>query len=131
MHDDSAPAREDWEPTIHPLISYMQVFECGELIGMFMVSAHSQWCWELHMAFLPKAWGPKTVNAGRDFIEWIWRESRCNRLFGQISESNPLSLRLAKAAGMQVYGNHPQSFMKHGIMRDQVLVGISRPKDGE
>lgn len=105
----------------------MLVLDDGEVIGLFIVSAHSAYLWEIHQCFLPKAWGAKAIQATIEFREWIWKESRCERLFGQIVESNRLALRFAKAAGMTEFGTHPKSFMKNGRMQDQILVGIDRP----
>lgn len=128
LHDDFAPAREQWHPVIHDLVSYMVVREDGEPIGLFIVNAHSTVLWEIHECFLPQAWGEKAIAATIQFREWIWKKSACQRLFGQIVESNRLALRFAKAAGMMEFGVHPKSFMKHGRMQDQILVGVSRPE---
>ena len=105
--------------------------EDGEVIGAFMVSWHSAYLWEIHEAFLPQAWGERAIRATIEFREWIWRENKVvRRLFGQIVRSNRLALRFAKAAGMEEFGVHPRSFMKNGIMQDQILVGIDRPAGG-
>lgn len=127
MHDDSVIPSSEWEPIDHISISYVGVKNDRELIGIFIVAAHSLWLWELHMAFLPEYWGPLTIQAGREFIRWIWKETACQRLFGQIVETNRLSLSLASRCGMKIFGVHPKSFMKDDKMRDQILVGISRP----
>lgn len=99
-------------------------------IGVFIVSAHSIYLYEIHEAFLPEAWGIRALQATIEFREFIWRETKCLRMFGQIVRSNRLALRFAKAAGMLEFGVHPESFMKGGRMQDQVLVGISRPQAG-
>lgn len=108
----------------------MLVLEDGEVIGLFIVSAHSRYLWEIHEAFLPEAWGERAIRATIAFREWIWKNNRdVRRLFGQIVRSNRLALRFAKAAGMVEFGVHPRSFMKNGVMQDQILVGIDRPEE--
>lgn len=132
LHDDFAPPREQWRPTIHPLISYMVAYEDDQLIGLFIVNAHSCVLWELHECFLPRVWGTgKPLQCANEFRKWIWRESNCLRMFGQILASNKSALRLALKAGMTEFGVHPRSFMKNGIMQDQILVGIDRPRKEE
>lgn len=106
----------------------MVVSDAGQDIGVFIVNAHSNYLWEIHEAFLPEYWGIRALQATIEFREFIWRETKCLRLFGQIVKSNRLALRFAKAAGMVEFGVHPESFMKGGKMQDQILVGISRPK---
>ena len=128
LHDDFAPPRDEWTPIVHELVSYMVAYKDGKPIGLFIVSAHSPVLWEIHECFLPEAWGEQSISATIQFREWIWKESACQRLFGQIVESNRLALRFAKAAGMSQFGMHPKSFMKHGRMQDQILVGLSRPE---
>lgn len=130
MHDDFAPDPAEFECVEHPLVSFMVVEEAGRDIGVFVVNAHSTVLWEIHEAFLPEAWGMTALRATIEFREWIWRESKCMRLFGQILKSNRLAIRFAKAAGMVEFGVHPESFMKGGKMQNQILVGISRPETG-
>jgi RimJ/RimL family protein N-acetyltransferase len=99
------------------------------VIGIFQVSAHNRVAWELHQGFLPEA-----IRAGYPlpaaiaFREWIWSNSECQRLFGWIVKSNRLALRFAKRAGMKVCGINERSFLKDGVVQDQLLVGISRPE---
>jgi RimJ/RimL family protein N-acetyltransferase len=125
-----------WRPVFHDLLLYVVVYKLEtlaghmtrEAIGMFQLGVHSMVLLELHFAFIPEAWGRLTVAAGKAFLAWLWKTfSTVQRVFGQIVTTNKLSLRLAKEAGLEVFGLHPKSFMKNGILRDQVLVGASRP----
>ena len=128
LHDDDAPDRETFSPPQAPgLLSYVLVIDEGEPIGVLIVSHHSRYLWELHMAFLPLAWGERAERAGREFIEWVWSKTKCVRLFGNIVRSNRLSLRFAKQAGMMEFAVQPRCFMKHGRLQDIVMVAIQRP----
>src|ERR1700676_5310701 len=82
MHDDTAPPAEPRDVTTHSLLSYMAVEDAGEVIGVFIVAAHSAIMLEIHEAFMPCAWGARARRAAREFREWIWRETKCQRLIG-------------------------------------------------
>jgi len=129
MHDDFAPPASEWEPPEHELLKYVLVKDGPELIGLFMVAKHSHVMWELHEAFLPSAWGRRARRAAREFREWIWGETKCQRLIGTIVASNRAALAFAKASGMEIVGVHPRSFMKHGRLQDLIIVGLSRPME--
>lgn len=129
MHDDFSPTREEWEPIVHEAtIGYMVAYEDDDPVGMFMVSAHNPVLFEIHEAFLPSAWGDLAREATLKMREWIWQNTPCQRIIGNIVESNRLALKFALDAGMTIYGVNPRSFMKCGKLRDQIMVGISRPE---
>lgn len=131
LHDDFAPSFEEWCPVIVPgLVSYVHVFvdECP--IGLFIINVHSLVCWELHECFLPEVRGATAIAAALAFREWIWETSICQRLIGNIVESNKAALWFARRCGMKVFGVNKQSFMRDGQLQDQIMVGISRPNEG-
>ena len=129
MQDDYAPRPEDFEPEIHPLVSYILARCDGVAIGLFIVSVHSRVLFEIHECFLPEFWGKLAHEATVQFRDWIWRNTGCMRMFGQTPAYNRLAVKFAKDAGMVQFGVHPRAFMKHGKLQDLVLLGIDRPDD--
>lgn len=128
LHDDEGPSPEDWTPAIHPLIKYVLVIDDESVIGIFIINMHSSVCWELHQGFLPKVRGKQAIQAALEFREWIWKYSNCNRLIGNIIKSNKAAIWFAKRCGMTVFGINEKSFMRNGIIQDQVMVGVTRPE---
>jgi RimJ/RimL family protein N-acetyltransferase len=128
LHDDYSPKREDWEPEFHSTIAYMLIREDNDPVGMFMVSVHNPVCFEVHSAFLPSAWGETTREAGKLMINYLWEQTHCKRIIGNIAESNRLSVKFALDLGMEIFGVNKKSFMKHGRLQDQICMGISKPE---
>ncbi len=127
LHDDFAPAREDWEPAIHSAIHYYAVRNNRDLIGMFMCSQHSAIEIEVHTAFLPKAWGNDARPAACEFLRWIWEKTPIERIIGKIAASNVASLDYAESLGFKVFGVDERSKMYGGRLCDQIYFGMSRP----
>jgi RimJ/RimL family protein N-acetyltransferase len=49
-------------------------------------------------------------------------------LVGEIERGNTLAVRFACRAGFQIYGINRRSFLKGGVLRDRVCLGISKPE---
>jgi RimJ/RimL family protein N-acetyltransferase len=131
LHDDYSPKREDWEPLMGcPQVQYIAVRKNGELIGCFMASLLSAISVEMHSAFLPSAWGRDVRPAAKAGIEWLWKTyPTIHRIIGRILASNVASLRYAESLGFKQWGVDEKSFMRGGVLHDQVCVGMSRPED--
>lgn len=97
------------------------------MIGIYTLNIHSSVEVELHLGFLPIAWGAKARRSGIEFLQWIWRETPFQRVIGKIVAPNPNSVEHALAAGMEIFGIDKRSFIRGGILRDQIWLGISRP----
>jgi RimJ/RimL family protein N-acetyltransferase len=129
LHDDDSPPREAWVPAFYPRLSWMLVRHDAVPLGLIIVREHSSYLWELHLGFLPEAWGELALESFREFICGVWRVSKCQRLFGHIAAHNRRALKFAKSAGFREFAVHPRSLMKDGNLVDQILVGLDRPAD--
>lgn len=128
LHDDFAPAREEWEPIIHPMVKYFACLKNGAVIGMFIGSLHSAVEVEIHTSFLPTAWGRDVRKAAIEFREWIWATfPSIQRIIGKVLPSNKASMRYAEAMGFKAFGIDHKSFMFDGKLQDQIYFGMSRP----
>lgn len=126
LTDDSSPSREDFQPTIHPLVWYVLVWDEKELLGLFMLTGQGAACVEVHTCLLPNAWGERTVAAARGMSRWVWENTRSNRIITHVPIFNRLARRLAIQAGMRQFGLNEKSFLKRGQLYDQMLFGITR-----
>lgn len=128
--DDATPA--DWRPNEDERVIYITAIaptSCAafaELAGIFTLIPQNAVCYEIHAALLPACWGPRTREALRGAIEWAWRETPARRITASIPAYNRLAIRLARDAGMQEYGTNAASFLRGGVLHDQVLFGISK-----
>ena len=124
--DDYAGPRESFTPNSDYRIWWVEANNDGELLGLFMFLPRSTVLWEMHVSLLPGAWGPPGLRAGRQVIPWVWENTTCRRLIGEVPRSNTLAIRWAEACGFTRFGVNPRAFMKRGVLEDLVLLGISR-----
>jgi len=133
ISDDGSPAREDYQPIESDLFWYVVVHDLKaagpELLGLWMFHPHNVVCWELHTCLLPVAWGDTGLEAMRGVIQWIWQNTPCRRIIGNCPTTNRLALHFAVKAGMKVYGVNEASYLKNGVLSDQVCLGISKPQE--
>jgi len=131
--DDSSPAREDFYPMEDEAVWYIVVREIfpdaepEEVLGLWMLHPHNSICWEIHTALLPNAWGERAHRAVRMVFDWIWENTPCRRLITNVPSSNRLALHYAVGAGMKIYGVNEASFLKGGVLCDQVCLGLTKP----
>ena len=123
--DDFSPPAEEWRPIEHEALWYVAVRDGEEFLGLFVFVPASPVCWEVHTCLLPCSWGERAVQAAREVAEWIWLNSGCRRITTAVPAFNRLAHRLARRAGMREYGRNLKSYMKHGKLHDQILLGLS------
>ena len=123
---DGSPEPEDWQPLQSDLVWYVLVKDEGELLGMFALAPQNPVCWEIHTCLLPKAWGSKAREAGKEIAEWIFQNTPCLRIVTNVPEYNRLAFKLAIECGLIRYGYNPASYMKDGKLHDQIMLGVSK-----
>lgn len=131
ISDDGTAPVEEWRPADPTAVLYMVARDGEEVLGLWMLLPQNSITWEIHTCLLPNAWGPRARQAAKMMAEWIWANTPCRRLVTTVPEPNQLAKRFAVRAGMQEYGRNPASFLKNGVLHDQVLLGISRPEEEE
>ena len=133
--DDFAPPIEEFMPSEAGI--YLILRERSETaredLGIVALAPWSQVCWELHSALKPSTWWKgKARKATLAAIEWVWKNSECQRIVACVPVLNHRTrLKFPLRLGMVEFGRNKNSFMKGGKLRDQVLFGISRPKVGK
>jgi RimJ/RimL family protein N-acetyltransferase len=123
---DDFTDKETWQPTEHPAFHYLLVKDGDEVLGFFLLVAHSPILFEIHTALLPECWGARAREAAHGIVDWLWSNSQTQRLFTQVPAPNRLALKFAKRAGMQIYGCNEKAYLKNGRLEDLILLGISR-----
>lgn len=123
VHDDGVT---DWAPIDHEAIHWMLVvLDNGEPGGLFMVHALNSFCYEMHTALLPRMWGAESAKAGQMLAAWVFTETQCRKLVTNVPAYNRAARRFAVAAGGRQEGVNRSSFMRHGVMVDQIFYGIT------
>jgi len=130
--DDFAPPREAFEPWQHDGIWYVIVREDpvnehpGALLGLFILAMNSAVQYEIHTRLLPRAWGPRSVEAMRRVCRWAFAHiPHCRRIVGNVPVTNQLACRFAERAGFELIGMNRKSYMRGGQLVDQACFGVS------
>jgi RimJ/RimL family protein N-acetyltransferase len=130
--DDFAPRQEAFWPNSDERIFYAITFARHLVAGLFVFIPESPVCWEAHVAMLPEWWGKVAHQAGREIVPWVWANTTCERLIARVPETNPAAVLYGlRAMGLKKFGVNSKSFLKGGTLRDQILMGISRPPEVE
>lgn len=127
VSDDYFNDPAKWEPTITVhvvnLIAHDHQGDFG--FGIFIPKNYA--CFEGHMGFLPRSYGPQAIGAFKEMLDWMWRTTTAARIVGEICQENKRAIQFSVRAGFEEYGVNKQSILRGGKLRDQVCLGISRP----
>ena len=124
--DDYSPPPHEWSPLQHESIWHILCWQNDELLGMFVCVPESAICWRFHVCLLPAAYGATSSEAMRQVTRWIFENTNCMRLVGSVPKYNTLACRLARLANWQQFGLNYKSYLKNGVLHDQLMFGISR-----
>lgn len=128
--DDGSPAAEDFAPTVHHAVIYLTCTDGEDLLGMWMFLKRNAVTLEVHTCLLPGHGFTRARTAARGAAEWVWANCpRIQRITTSVPRGNRLALKFALDVGMDRFGTDPNSFLKDGILQDQTLLGLSRPKE--
>jgi RimJ/RimL family protein N-acetyltransferase len=116
----------EFHPVADPAVLYLLAFEGETLLGVWVFVPENTICWQVHTWMLPVARG-RALRAAKLAMEWIWHTTPCLRITTTVPAFNRLALSLAQKTGMMETGVNPRSFMKHGKLWSQTLLGVSRP----
>lgn len=126
LSDDGCPDAEDFTVKLVDSMYYMAACDGDRYLGLFLLHPHNYVCYEVHTCLLPEAWGGTAIECGKAVVRWVFDNTPCQRLITNVPKCNRLALRLARNAGMSEFGVNEKSFMKNGVLHDQIMLGISK-----
>ena len=126
ISDDFSPKAEDYKPIESDELFYVVIHDDSELMGMFVLVPENHVCAKVHTCLLPQAYGDRARQCAKEAIQWAWANTTLERIITDIPDNNRRALKFSNDVGFKVYGVNPKSFMKNGILRDQVLMGVSK-----
>lgn len=127
VSDDYYSDPKTWEPPQSDDIVYLVAKDSEGLYGFGVFIAHTRSCFEAHLGFLRRAYGPAAHQAFQEMLQWIWERTTAARIVGEICADNKLAIKFAQNCGFTQYGINPKSRLRGGVLQDQVCLGISRP----
>jgi RimJ/RimL family protein N-acetyltransferase len=106
---------------------YLNVIDQGGSVGFFAFARRNAATWDLHYALLPAARGARKSDAiFQAALRWLWANTKCQRLMGEIPVYNRVAIAYAKRNGMIPIGINSRSWLKNGQLHDTELFGLSR-----
>lgn len=125
ISDDGSPPAERFEPHIGPPLLYLAAFEGTELGGVWLYHPHNHVTFEVHTCCLPAWWGPRALTAARLSLRWMIDYTPCRKVITHVPKGNRLAYRFALRVGMTDEGLNRRSFLRHGVLHDQHVLGIT------
>ena len=123
--DDYSPPSYEFNTPESNSIYYILLTEGESLLGLIIFNPQSTILYEFHLCLLPIAKGKGKICI-KEAIVWIWLNTFAIRITISIPITNKVALKVIKQVGLKEYGINEKSFMKGGILRDQVLFGVSK-----
>lgn len=124
--DDHSPPAAEWRPNLAAMF-YVLVKDGEELLGLFAFGVENGITVKVHTCLLPNSYGKRAAEAAKGIIQLIFSRTRFQRIVTDVPTYNRLALRFAKQAGLEQFGVNPKSFLKDGVLWDQIELGISKP----
>jgi len=128
ISDDYTSDAKTWKPIESELVIYLLAADDeGPFgFGIFIPQTHIQY--GSHLGFLPRSYGADARHSFEQMLAWMWANTSARRIVGEIVRENQLAIRFARRAGFSVYGVNPKSYLRGGVLRTQVCLGISKPE---
>jgi RimJ/RimL family protein N-acetyltransferase len=108
-------------------IYYLAAYET-QIAGMFMVHPINYVTCDAHSAILPRYYGKKAIEAGKLAIKWVFENTHFLKINGSTPKYNKLALKYSFNIGFRPEGVNKASFLKDGILYDQIYFGLERAK---
>lgn len=128
--DDASPPADKLQLPRQPNIGYLGAWDGDTFLGLWVVDRRNAATVEVHTCLLPLAAGSKGLEAANACAEWIWANTDFDRIVTSVPVFNALALRFAERAGMVRYGENVGSYRKSGELHNEILLGLSRPRNG-
>ena len=125
ISDDGSPSVDDYQPIDDERVIYIGIEHDEEIQGVFMCVPQNSVTLEVHTCMTKPLFG-RSVECASRAIEWVWQNTGFQRIVTNVPTYNKLAAKLSVRAGMKKYGLNPHSFLKHGVLYDQTLFGISK-----
>lgn len=124
IHEDGTT--DEYRPFDLDGFHWMLVREGDDVLGVFLVHARGQVCFEMHTCLLPKCWGKRAARAAQLLAGWAFHDTDCQKLVTSVPIYNRMALRFALAGGMQQEGINRASYLRNGELIDQIMLGITK-----
>lgn len=129
LTDDSGLTFEDYAPRIDEDKRWYITWDKDVPVAAFSFKRLNGVTWETHANVIPALWGDKRgTQLCRDALKVALADIGALKIVAQIPDSSPVTQRTAEAIGFSREGINRKSFLKDGVLHDQVYFGMTRKK---
>ena len=126
MTEDLSPPAYEFKPPESEVIYYLAMRVAFRTGGLCMFMPINGVTLDGHIAVLPEYRGAPALEGVKKCFEWIWENTPYARIEARVPDYNRAAIYLANLAGMKRFGVSEKSFLRGGLLHDQVLLGISK-----
>lgn len=105
-------------------LEWIGVHKDGACHGVFLLIPQNSVTVDIHTALLPDVRGKQSKQAGKLLLDLIF--SRYHKAVTSVPSNNRVAAWFAGSLGFKHEGVNRQSFLKNGVLLDQVLMGMTR-----
>lgn len=105
---------------------YVLAKDDEEILGLVIFQDLAGTCVQAHVAFLPSAWGKRTLQAIIQMTKWFFKNTTMEKIVGFIPECNVHMVSLANRAGFKTDGIISNCFWKNEKLHNLIIVSIGR-----
>lgn len=93
---------------------------------LFILIPYNFVTYEVHTCVLPQYRGKEATRATKVGAKWMFTETPCQKINTFIPITNTQAYALARSAGMKIEGVNKKSFLKDGVLYDQIMMGLCK-----
>lgn len=94
--------------------------------SVFVLTPRNGICYEGHVNILPPGRGRQAVKAEKRVIGWMFANTSCAKILGFTPAAYRHVILFHQLCGMKREGCSRKSFMKNGILYDEIITGITK-----
>ncbi len=127
LTDDSGLKFEDYRPRIDEDSRWYITSHNGRPVAAFWLRRLNGVTWEAHANVIPSTWGSKRGTAlCRQALKLAFEDTEALKFVAQITDSSPATQKMAESIGFSREGINKKSFLRDGVLHDQVYFGMTR-----
>lgn len=128
LTDDSGLKFEDYSPRLDEDSRwYITYDEYDTPVAAFWLRRLNGVTWEAHANVAPQYWGNKKgTKLCKQALAFAFEDTEALKFVAQIPDSSKATQKMAAAIGFSREGINKQSFLRDGVLHDQVYFGMTR-----
>lgn len=126
LRDDTTMSPEDFHAFLDDDARWYVSWEDGDIVGVYYAHRINTATWEVHTHVRPKFWGSgKGLSHSRAGLDAIIADTRALKIIATIPASAGPVLQVAESLGFEREGRRKESFLRDGILHDEIIFGLS------